>query len=168
LTPDSELPPFADVVRDEWVVIFRLLSHLTGNDHDAEELTQETFLRAWQGWSKLVPGTRPRAWLIRIARNAHLDLCRRRQTVKFGPLADDRIPAESDPTRGIEVSEQAAAIRMALQEIPETARLVFLMRVEGELSFAEIAAELGTSEEAARWHMHQARMKLLARMSPKE
>jgi RNA polymerase sigma factor (sigma-70 family) len=88
--------------------------------------------------------------------------------VKFGPLAVDRIATERDPARGIEVSEQAAAIRAALQEIPETARLVFLMRVEGELSFAEIAAELETSEEAARWHMHQARTKLLARVNPKE
>jgi RNA polymerase sigma-70 factor, ECF subfamily len=168
LTPDSELPPFADVVQDHWVAIFRLLAHLTGNDHDAEELTQETFLRAWQGWVKVAPGTRPRAWLFRIARNAHLDLCRRRKTVKFGPLAEHRVPSESDPAHNMEVGEQAAAIRAVLQEIPETARLVFLMRVEGELSFAEIAAELRTSEEAARWHMHQARTKLLARMTPKE
>ena len=59
-------------------------------------------------------------------------------------------------------------MRKALTELPETARLVFLLRVEGELSFAEIAGELGTSEEAARWHMHQARTKLLARFGPKE
>lgn len=167
MTPDFELPPFADVVRDHWVVIFRLLAHLTGNDHDAEELTQETFLRAWQGWAKVAPGTRPRAWLFRIARNAFVDLSRRRQTVRFGPLAVDR-GSENDPGRGMETSELAAAIRAALQEIPETARLVFLMRVEGELSFAEIAAELEISEEAARWHMHQARTKLLARMTPNE
>ena len=59
-------------------------------------------------------------------------------------------------------------MRAAIQELPETARLVFLLRVDGELSFAEIAAELSTSEEAARWHMHQARTKLLARMKPRE
>jgi RNA polymerase sigma-70 factor, ECF subfamily len=170
LTPDSELPPFAEVVREQWIVVFRFLAHLTGNDHDAEELTQETFLRAWQGWAKAnaEPGTKPRAWLLRIARNAFVDFYRRRQSLPLRALVDDRLPFENDPGRRMEIGEQAAAIRSALQEIPQTARLVFLLRVEGELSFAEIAEELGTSEEAARWHMHQARTKLLARMSPKE
>jgi RNA polymerase sigma-70 factor (ECF subfamily) len=168
LAPDPEPPPFAEVVRDHWLPVFRLLAHLAGDDHDAEELTQETFLRAWQGWGKVRPDTRPRAWLFRIARNAYLDLYRRRQTVRFQSLGDDRPAAGTDPSRGPEVGEQAAAVRAALRELPEAARLVFLLRVEGELSFAEIAAELGTSEEAARWHMHQARTKLLARLSPKE
>ncbi len=168
MTADSDLPPFAQVVRDHWVVVFRLLAHLTGNDHDAEELTQETFLRAWQRWTKVQPGTKPRAWLMRIARNAHVDLYRRQQKVRFRPLVDDRGSLANEPSRGPEVSEEAASVRAALQELPETARLVFLLRVEGELSFAEIAEELETTEEAARWHMHQARTKLLARMTPKE
>jgi RNA polymerase sigma-70 factor (ECF subfamily) len=161
---DPEPPPFAEVVRDHWVAVFRLLRHLAGDDHDAEELTQEAFLRAWQGWTKARPDTRPRAWLLKIARNAYLDLYRRRQTIRFQGLPGDRVATAADPTRGAEVSEEAAAARAALRELPETARLVFLLRVEGELSFAEIAAELGTSEEAARWHMHQARTKLLARL----
>jgi RNA polymerase sigma factor (sigma-70 family) len=168
LAADPEPPPFAEVVRDHWVAVFRLLAHLGGDDHDAEELTQETFLRAWQGWAKVQPGTRPRAWLMKIARNAYLDLYRRRQKVRFTGLPEDRPAASADPTRGADLTEQAAAARAALKDLPETARLVFLLRVEGELSFAEIASELGTSEEAARWHMHQARSKLLAWLSPKE
>ena len=167
LAPESDPPPFAEVVRDHWVVVFRLLRHLAGDDHDAEELTQETFLRAWQGWAKVRPDTRPRAWLLKIARNAYLDLYRRRQTVRFQGLPREW-QVDGDPTHGPEVTDQAAAARAALRDLPETARLVFLLRVEGELSFAEIAAELGTSEEAARWHMHQARTKLLARLSPTE
>ncbi len=168
LAPDPEPLPFAEVVRDHWVAVFRFLRHLACSDHDAEELTQETFLRAWQGWAKVRPDTRPRPWLLKIARNGYLDLYRRRQTVRFQGLPGERSATGTDPGRGIEVSEEAAAVRAAVEQLPETARLVFLLRVEGELSFAEIAAELGTSEEAARWHMHQARTKLLARMSPKE
>ncbi|HEX3151844.1 MAG TPA: sigma-70 family RNA polymerase sigma factor [Gemmataceae bacterium] len=168
MASDSEPLTFDRVVQEHWVAVFRLLAHLAGNDHDAEELTQEAFLRAWQGWAKVQPDTRPRAWLLKIARNAYLDLYRRRQKVKFKALAEDRPGSGSDPSHGPEVSEEAAAVRAALQELPETGRLVFLLRVEGELSFAEIATELNTSEEAARWHMHQARMKLLARMKPRE
>lgn len=167
MIPDSELP-FSEVVREHWVPVFRLLVHLTRSEHDAEELTQETFLRAWQGWAKIQPGTHPRAWLMRIARNAFLDQYRRQQKVQFSALNEDRAGSQQDPSRGPEVREQAAAIREALQQLPETARHVFLLRVEGELSFAEIAEELGTTEEAARWHMHQARTKLLARTIPKE
>ncbi|WP_088251649.1 sigma factor-like helix-turn-helix DNA-binding protein [Fimbriiglobus ruber] len=50
----------------------------------------------------------------------------------------------------------------------ETTRLVFLMRVEGELSFADVAAALDTTEEAARWHMHQARTKLQKRLGARD
>jgi RNA polymerase sigma-70 factor (ECF subfamily) len=167
-TPDREPPSFAEVVRDHWVPVFRFLRHLAGDDHDAEELTQETFLRAWQGWAKVRPDTHPRPWLLKIARNAYLDLYRRRQTVRFQGLPGERVASGTEVGRGIEVSEEAAAVRAAVDELPEMARMVFLLRVEGELSFAEIAAELGMSEEAARWHMHQARTRLLARMSPKE
>lgn len=167
MTPDS-VPSFAEVVRDHWVAVFRVLSHMTGDDHDAEELTQETFLRGWQNWSRFEPGTRPRAWLFRIARNAYVDFYRRHQTIRFEGLAEERVVTSDDPTRVVEVNEQATAIRSALLELTELARLVFLLRVEGELSFAEVADELEISEEAARWHMHQARTKLLARMIPKE
>ena len=133
---------FADLVREHWTVVFRCMMHLAGNVHDAEELTQETFLRAMPHWPTS-DETRPRAWLLRIARNAWLDLARRRTAVKFDPLPVDHSVEENDPGRALTLADEAAKVRAALAELSELARTVFLMRVEGELSFAEIAAAPG-------------------------
>ena len=62
------------------------------------------------------------------------------------------------------MADDAGKVRLALAELTELPRSVFLLRVEGDLSFAEIAATVGISEEAARWHMHQARNKLAAKL----
>ena len=68
-------PPegFAELVREHWEPVFRYLMHQVRRLHDAEELTQETFLRALSHWEQREPETRPRAWLICIARNLFLD-----------------------------------------------------------------------------------------------
>lgn len=149
------MPSFAEVVTDHWVPVFRFLMHLSGDMHDAEELTQETFLRAMPHWKEQ---SNPRAWLFRIARNAFLDQTRRRAVVKFESLGADRPADRASPA--IETTEQAEKVKAALAQLTELARTVFLMRVEGELSFAEIAAALESTEEACRWHMHEARRKL--------
>lgn len=167
MSPVPPPPSFADVVRVHWTVIFRCLMHLSGNVHDAEELTQETFLRALPHWP-LQGDTKPRAWLLRIARNAWLDLARRRVAVKFDPLGPDRAAGETDPAHGLDVAEQTAKVRAALADLTELARSVFLMRVEGELAFAEIAAALAISEQACRWHMHEARRKLHERLQTED
>jgi RNA polymerase sigma-70 factor, ECF subfamily len=159
-------PPdgFADLVREHWEPVFRYLMSHVRRTHDAEELTQETFLRALSHWATRDPDTRPRAWLLRIARNLFLDAARRWKTIAFCPLGDRDPGGESSPDRTAEVFDDVRKVRLALAELTELPRSVFLLRVEGELSFAEIAAAVGTSEEAARWHMHQARTKLAAQL----
>lgn len=161
-------PPagFADLVREHWEPVFRYLLHQTRRTHDAEELTQEAFLRALAHWPTRDPDTRARAWLFRIARNLFLDLARRRKVVPTGPLGEYELGGDQPPDRLSETADEVAKVRAALAELTELARSVFLLRVEGELSFAEIAATIGISEEAARWHMHQARTKLAAKMRP--
>lgn len=150
----------AGLARDHWTPVFRFAMHLAGDAHSAEEITQETFLRAIQGIEKLQPGTKPRAWLMRIARNLFLDGTRRKQVVKFEPLEQDRDPA-GEQRMPLEVSEEVAKVRAGLAHLPETSRSVFLMRVEGELPFSDIADALGISCDAARWHMGSARKKLM-------
>ena len=74
------------------------------------------------------PGTRMRAWLLRIASNAFLDVCRKRQRVTVQPLADDP-PADAQPAeQALETAEQAALVRAALAELSETTRMVFHLR----------------------------------------
>ncbi|CAN5545686.1 hypothetical protein BH11PLA2_BH11PLA2_25310 [soil metagenome] len=145
------------------MVVFRYLMQMTGSSHDAEELTQETFLRGLQ--ANLTSEVHPRAWLLKVARNAWLDVARRRTAVKFESLPAQHSASATDVSNAVDITDETVRVRAALAELTELARMVFLMRVEGELSFSEIAAALDSTEEACRWHMHQARSKLLKRLT---
>lgn len=159
---------FTAVVHEHWNAVFRLAQSLCGSVHGAEDLTQETFVRALGRLEGFEPGTNMRAWLLRIATNAFFDEQRKRKRAKAEPLADEP-PAKAPPLDWhLETAEQAAIARAAMEELTELTRLVFHLRVQEDLSFREIAELAGTTEQSARWHMHQARTKLLARLERDE
>jgi RNA polymerase sigma factor (sigma-70 family) len=159
---------FATLVEEHWEAVFRMLWCTTGNAHDAEELAQETFLRALRSFASFTPGTRARAWLLRIAMNACHDLRRRRKTRREAPLVDDAGPAAESTVAPLETAEQYERLLAAMQGLSETARAVFHLRAAESLSFREISRLLKISEESARWHMCQARKKLLKDMTRDE
>ncbi len=158
---------FAEVVNTHWSAVYRLLYTMTGNRHDTEDLTQETFLRALDRLETFATGTKMRAWLLRIASNAYFDVKRKRKRITQHPLADDVPERTSRPEAGLEAAEQNELLRVALEDLSETTRLVFHLRTQEELSFREVGELAGVSEEAARWHMQQARSKLTARLAGK-
>jgi RNA polymerase sigma-70 factor (ECF subfamily) len=159
-----EPPVFAAVVADHWSAVYRLLYSLTGDPHATDDLTQETFLRALQRFAGLPPDIRLRPWLLRIATNAFFDSARKAKRGKTGPLDRDLAAAEPPPEHWLETSERAAILRVAMTELTDLTRLVFHLRATEDLSFREIAEVAGTTEQSARWHMHQARTKLLERL----
>ena len=151
-------------MEEHWTSVYRLVYHLAGNCHDADEFTQETFARALENWHTYRPGTNARAWFMRIATNLYLDERRKKQRRNLQPLPDE-VPGRTDaPDKALETHEQAELLRVALKELSETTRLVFHLRTTEGLAFREIGELAGLSEEAARWHMHQARVKLLNRL----
>jgi RNA polymerase sigma-70 factor (ECF subfamily) len=158
---------FAGVVNAHWSAVYRLLWCMTGNRHDTEDLTQETFLRALNRLESFTPGTSMRAWLLRIASNAFFDLRRKHGRLRQQPLKDSFPSADSRPEKPLEAAEQNELLRVALEELSETTRLVFHLRTQEELSFREIGELTGVTEEAARWHMHQARTKLTTKLAGK-
>lgn len=158
---------FAGVVEAHWDAVFRLMHHLSGRSYDAEELTQETFLRALNNWGKLTPGSNVRAWLMRIGNNLFLDAKRREKRRKVASLVDNVAAASVDAGHALEVEEQSVLLKTALEKLSGVTRLVFHLRAAEEMSFREIAGIAGVSEDAARWHMHHARVKLLEQMKPK-
>jgi RNA polymerase sigma-70 factor (ECF subfamily) len=153
---------FAAVVETHWNAVYRLLYRLTGNGHDTEDLTQEAFLRALDRRDSFQPGTNMRAWLLRIASNAFFDLQRKRKTAKATPLEFD-VAGDAEPQAGpAEAGELGGLLAAAIARLPETERVVFLLRSQEDLSFREIAQAIGGTEETARWHMLQARRRLMA------
>ena len=162
---DSAMPPdsFTAVVEAHWTAVYRLLFSMTGNPHDTEDLTQETFLRALRRWDTFKQGTNLRAWLLRIGTNAFFDVRRKQQTLKIGPLAEEVESRDESAETLLDHQEQGELVRVAMRDLTDLTRLVFHLRVTEELSFKVIAHMAGITEVAARQHMHQARSKLLKR-----
>jgi len=160
--------PFEAMVREHWDAVYRLLRSLCRNVHDTEDLAQETFLRAWKRLDSFAPGTKMRSWLLKIASNAFLDEQRRRKRSRSQPLDLDLADGSRDPDHALEISQQAAKIRQAMSELSELTRMVFHLRATEDLSFREIAEITGSTEQAARWHMHHARTKILELMGNAE
>jgi RNA polymerase sigma-70 factor (ECF subfamily) len=157
----------AGMVEQHWDAVFRLLFRLTHNAHDTEDLTQETFLRAMERSESFQPGTDRRAWLRRIATNLFLDQCRRRKVAKAEALADDPVDRSRLVEGSLQNQELGAVLEQAIAGLPETARMVFVLRVQEEVSFQEIARLIGATEETARWHMMKARRLLMERLEGK-
>jgi RNA polymerase sigma-70 factor, ECF subfamily len=171
--PDDGGPPpdVSQWVALHWDSIYKLLYRLSGGRrHEAEELSQETFLRAIERQASFTSGTNLRAWLSRIATNAFLDRQRRRKVMKITALPEEYQAADESvaaPGKNLEAGELHQSVLAAIASLPETPRTVFLLRSQEEMSFREIAETIGTTEETARWHMMQARKALLARLDSK-
>jgi RNA polymerase sigma factor (sigma-70 family) len=158
-------PSWDDVVREHSARVYRLAYRLTGNSHDAEDLTQEVFVRVFRSLSSYTPGTFE-GWLHRITTNLFLDMARRKQRIRFEGLGDDtaarlgdggRSPADAFDDRHLDSDIQAALKALA----PEYRAAVILCDIEG-LSYEEIAAALGIKLGTVRSRIHRGRAQLRA------
>src|SRR6185437_9377801 len=86
--PEWNLPTWEDIVRTHSARVYRLAYRLTGDPHDAEDLTQEVFMRVFRSLSSYTPGTFE-GWLHRITTNLFLDHVRRKKRIRFDALAED-------------------------------------------------------------------------------
>jgi RNA polymerase sigma factor (sigma-70 family) len=156
-------PSWDEVVREHSARVYRLAYRLTGNQHDAEDLTQEVFVRVFRSLSNYTPGTFE-GWLHRITTNLFLDMARRRQRIRFEGLADDAagrlVGREPTPAQVYDDRNFDADIQSALDALaPEYRAAVVLCDIEG-LSYEEIAATLGVKLGTVRSRIHRGRAQL--------
>lgn len=140
--------------------VFRFALHLAGNRADAEDVTSETFVRAWAS-SEAIRAATVKGYLFTIARNLYLQGLRK--TKRHVELADDlRDPRPGPLARAEHDSEIGAALEgmRALSEIDRTALL--MKAVEG-MPYEEIARALGITVVAAKVKVHRARVALITR-----
>ena len=153
-------PSWDEIVRDHSVRVFRLAYRLTGNRHEAEDLTQEVFVRVFRSLDTFRPGTFE-GWLHRITTNLFLDQARRRRRIRFESLPDnagDRLPG-SMAAPDLSFSDQIFDddIETALGALkPDFRVAVVLCDVEG-LSYEEIAEVLGVKIGTVRSRIHRGR-----------
>jgi RNA polymerase sigma-70 factor (ECF subfamily) len=165
-------PTWDEVVREHSPRVYRLAYRLSGNQQDAEDLTQETFVRVFRSLADYTPGTFE-GWLHRITTNLFLDMVRRRQRIRFDALPDDteRLPGrERSPEQVYAEGAFDADVQAALDALPPDFRAaVVLCDIEG-LSYEEIAATLGIKLGTVRSRIHRGRVLLretLAHRAPR-
>lgn len=149
------------LVKEHWPEVYRLCYRLSGNAHDAEEITQESFLRALEKWHRFEPGTNLRAWLFRIATNAFLTIKRRARTTPMGDAMYEVAGNQGQVEAGITQGELSNQLQAAILRLSDTQRTVFVLRATEDVPFSEISAILGITETTVRWHMSQARQQLV-------
>jgi RNA polymerase sigma factor (sigma-70 family) len=160
-----EPPSWEEVVRTHSARVYRLAYRLTGNPQDAEDLTQEVFVRVFRSLAGYTPGTFE-GWLHRITTNLFLDQVRRKQRIRFDPLADDapdRIAGrEPTPAQWYDDRTFDGDIQAALDGLPPDFKAaVVLCDIEG-LSYEDIAATLGIKLGTVRSRIHRGRAQLRA------
>jgi len=156
-------PSWEQVVRDHSARVYRLAYRLSGNPQDAEDLTQETFVRVFRSLADFSPGTFE-GWLHRITTNLFLDMVRRKQRIRFDSLGDDaaeRLASkEPSPQQVFNDAHFDADVQQALDTLaPEFRAAVVLCDIEG-LSYEEIAATLGVKLGTVRSRIHRGRSQL--------
>jgi RNA polymerase sigma factor (sigma-70 family) len=156
-------PTWDEVVREHADRVYRLAYRLSGNRADAEDLTQETFVRVFRSLAQYSPGTFE-GWLHRITTNLFLDMVRRRQRIRFDALpedAGDRL-AGSDPGPEQTYHEMHLdpEIEAALDALPPDFRVAVVLCDLEQLSYEEIAATLGIKVGTVRSRIHRGRVML--------
>ncbi len=141
-------------------------------ESDAEDVVMETYLRAWTHLPGYRGGASLKTWIVRIARNACLDLLRRRQTRPTsslsGETSDDPVvvdiddPTAATPSEEAEARDSVAMLRDALARLDAPHRQVLLMRYEDGLSYGEIAAAAGLPIGTVMSRLFNAKRKLRA------
>jgi RNA polymerase sigma-70 factor (ECF subfamily) len=154
---------FDVVVREYWPRVFRFILVSLRDRNDAESLTQDCFLKAFQAWRNFRGDSSVSTWLMRIAvnqlrdhtRNRRLQFWRRTRTAspeEAWPVADMRSSPENDAA----AKQQVEAVWRAAAALPQQQRTVFLLRFVEDLDLLEIAAATGLKEGTVKTHLFRA------------
>ena len=132
------------------------LARLTGDPARAQELTQETFIRAYRALARGERWDKPRAWLHRVASRLATDDYRRRKLLQWLPL----LGTEPDPAPGVEaIVTERVAVQAALDALPPKYRIPLVLYVYEERTVAEIAEMLRLTVSAVKMRLSRAREK---------
>jgi RNA polymerase sigma-70 factor (ECF subfamily) len=162
---------FEAFFREHERAVFSYLYRMTGDEQAAYDLSQETFVRAWQRYDQIRGYELPAAWLLRVATNLALNHQRDGASPVRAALSLDSglDPAGSDPFwRFAEADAMRGAIREALLAMPARQRAALVLREVYGLSGEEVAGALGISHAAAKMLLSRAREQFRIRYRGKE
>jgi RNA polymerase sigma-70 factor (ECF subfamily) len=161
---------FDELVRATSAETYTLAYRLVGNEEDARDVVQETYLRAYKGIGKFRAESQFSTWLYRITANCAATQLGKRKRHRHEELLDDAfipdLSPDRDPVGQAEASNLRARLSSALEDLPPRLRAVVVLRDVYDLPHEAIAAELGISTSAAKVRLHRARRQLRERLFP--
>ncbi len=159
-----EKAAFEKLYKAYYMRVYSYVMALAGKTHMAEEITQETFYKAFTTSASFRGEANAVTWLCAIARNLFIDEMRRQAK------RAEAIPPDADADSGVNIEREVEdkdtsyQVHQALRELEEPYRQVFELRIFGEMSFREISGICGRTESWARVTYHRAKCKLMERM----
>ena len=149
---------FNDIYRTYFSDIYRFILNLSGNKEIAEDVTQETFIKALKGIKKFDGNCKLSVWLCQIAKNTYLTYIKKHSKIKTTEIEvlDNEAKDEVDFDSRIRLLE----IHKALHNVPEPYREVFMLKVFGDLTHTEIGQLFGKTESWAKVTYLRAKDKL--------
>lgn len=148
---------FASLYRKYAPDVFRFAMYLSGNRSEAEDITSETFVRAWTATQPMAMAT-VKGYLLTIARNLFLQEVRKRS--RTAPLDESICDPRPGPEAQTESKAEYSAVIAGLQQLPELDRAALLMSALEGMPYEEIARALGISLPAVKMKIHRSRLKL--------
>lgn len=139
-------------------------ARIVGSLIEADDVVQEAFIIAWRQLPTLRDPTAVKAWLMRIASRAAFSHVRRRAVELPLPLREQALPASAQPEHAAMRNAQLEALSAALDKLHEEQRRCWLLREIAELSYDDIATELGIPTATVRGRLARARSSIYAQM----
>jgi RNA polymerase sigma-70 factor (ECF subfamily) len=158
---------FEQLVLRHQCYVFNLAYRVLGDYTEAEDMTQEAFVRVWRGLSGFRGQARFTTWLYRIVHNLCLNRLPglQRELLQTEPLEEVLADPGPSPADLFAVREQMAFLHAQMDRLPEKYRLVLTLRYLQHLSYDEIAAALEMPMGTVKTHIHRARRLLRERLS---
>ena len=154
------------IVRQYWRKVFNVAYKFVGKHDEAEDLTQDIFLKIFKSLDTFDRRANFQTWLISVSRNLCIDHYRsvrkERETIDRGVDASDLAPAapEPGPIAALEQRDRVVLLRQAMAALPETLRTAVLLRDIQELSYQEIADKLRLPEGTVKSRINRGRTEL--------
>jgi RNA polymerase sigma-70 factor (ECF subfamily) len=162
---DGDQPAWDAIVRQHWRKVFNIAYKFVGKHDEAEDLTQEIFLKVFRTLGTFDRRAPLQNWLISVSRNFCIDYYRsvRKERETIDRAVDPNelpISADDEPMAALERRDRVALLRQALSALPDTLRTAVLMRDMRDMSYQEIASTLRLPEGTVKSRINRGRTEL--------
>jgi len=166
-TVADQRSPYCDALEEAFVCyqseLLGMLYHMVGNVEDARDALQETFVKCWRNQDKLNEVRNLKAWVFRVALNTARDMRQTAWRRRKKPLPEDETAIESGhegPEGQVEHNEQMTVVRKAVSQLRAEEQEVFLLRQNAQMTYEQIAEEIGIPTGTVKTRMRLAIIKL--------